>query len=48
MSGMLVFLERTSRRIELCGVVVEGVVRVARDACEGRGPRDISNDREST
>ena len=35
-------------RIELCGVVVEGAVRVVRDACEERGPKDISNGLEST
>lgn len=48
MNGMLVFSERIIRRIELCGVVVEGAVRVVRDACEERGPKDISNGLEST
>lgn len=45
---MLVFLEQIVRRIELCVVVVEAVVKVAHDACEEKGPKDISNDLEST
>jgi hypothetical protein len=45
---MLVFLEQITRRIELYGVVVEEVMRVGRDVCEGRGRKDISNDLEST
>lgn len=45
---MLVFSELIIPRIELYVVVAEAVMRVARDACEGRGRKDISNGSKST
>jgi hypothetical protein len=47
-SGMLAFSEQIIRQKELCVVVVEEVMRVAHDACEEKGRKDISNDLEST